>query len=148
MPSNMIDREGKQMSRLRTVAAVAIFLFGSTFLWFMPSFVGTGTSVDGAIWSIIQVLVVATVVGFAGVAWGLYKAMVWWKRLAIGASILGALVLPLWWIAVGSVSGVTNMASNLALHAIGIAVLLLVLLVPSLAQGLDRRLAAHSGGQP
>jgi hypothetical protein len=136
------------MSRFRTVAAVAIFLFGSTFLWLMPSFVGTGTTVDGAIWSVIQVLVVATVVGFAGAAWGLYKATTWWKSVTIGASILGALVLPLWWIAAGSDSGVTNLASNLALHAAGIVVLLLVLLVPSLAQGLDRRLAAHSGGQP
>jgi hypothetical protein len=43
---------------------------------------------------------------------------------------------------------VTNLASSLALQAIGIALLLLVLLVPSLAQGLDRRLAAYPGGQP
>jgi hypothetical protein len=135
------------MSRFRTVAAVAIFLFGSTFLWLMPSFVGTGTTVNGAIWSIIQVLVAATVVGFAGAAWGLYRATAWWKPVTIGASILGALVLPLWWFAASSVSGVTNLAANLALHAIGIAVLLLVLLVPSLAQGLDRRLTFHSGGQ-
>jgi hypothetical protein len=136
------------MSRFRTVAAVAILLFGSTFLWFMPSFLGTGTTVDGAIWSVIQVLLVATVVGFAGATWGLYKARARWKPVTIGASILGAPVLPLWWLAVSSVSGVTNLASSLALHAIGIAVLLLVLLVPSLAQGLDRRLAAHPGGQP
>jgi hypothetical protein len=84
---------------------------------------------------------VATVVGFAGAAWGLYKATAWWRPLAIGGSILGALVLPLWWIGVNSISGVTNMAANLALHAAGIAVLLLVLLVPSLARGLDRRFA-------
>jgi MFS-type transporter involved in bile tolerance (Atg22 family) len=38
---------------------------------------------------------------------------------------------------------VTNMAANLALHAIGIAVLLLVLLVPSLGRGVDRRLAGR-----
>ena len=39
-------------------------------------------------------------------------------------------MLPLWWIGVNSISGVTNMAANLALHAAGIAVLLLVLLSP------------------
>jgi hypothetical protein len=82
------------MSRFRTVAAVAILLFGSTFLWFTPSFLGTGATVDGAIWSIIQVLVLATVVGLAGAAWGLYQATAWWRPLAIGGSILGALVLP------------------------------------------------------
>ena len=35
----------------------------------------------------------------------------------------------------------TDIASNLALHAIGIAVLLLALLVPSLGRGIDRRVA-------
>jgi hypothetical protein len=78
---------------------------------------------------------------FVGAAWGLYKATTWWRPLAIGGSILGALVLLLWWVAVSSVDGVTNIAANLALHAIGIAVLLLVLLVPSLGRGVDRRVA-------
>jgi hypothetical protein len=131
------------MSRFKTAAAVAIFLFGTTFLWFMPSFLGTGATVEGAIWSIIQLLVLVTVVGFAGAAWGLYKATAWWRPVTIGASVLGALVLPLWWGAASSIAGVTNMAANLALHAAGIAVLLVVLLVPSLARSLDRRLAAH-----
>jgi|SRR5829696_820888 len=131
------------MARLRIAAAVVLFLFGSTFLWFMPSFLGTGTTVDGAIWSVIQLLVLVTVISYAGAAWGLYKATAWWRPMAIGASILGAVVLPLWWITVSSIVGVTNLASNLALHAAGIAVLLVGLLVPSLARGLDRRLAAH-----
>jgi hypothetical protein len=100
------------MFRFRTVAAGALLLFGTTFLWFMPSFLGTGTTVDGAMWSVIQLLVLATVVGYAGAAWGLYKATTWWRPLAIGGSILGALVL--------------------------------VLLVPSLGRGIDRRLAGHS----
>jgi hypothetical protein len=132
------------MSRFRTGATVAIFLFGTTFLWFMPSFLGTDTTVEGAIWSVIQLLVLATVIGYAGAAWGLYKVTALWRPLAIGGSIVGALVLVLWWTAVSSINGVTNMATNLALHGIGIAVLLLVLLVPSLGRGLDRRLA----GQP
>jgi hypothetical protein len=129
------------MSRFRTVAAGAILLFGTTFLWFMPSFLGTGTTVDRPMWSVIQLLVLATVVGYAGAAWGLYRTTTWWRLLAIGGSILGALVLVLWWLAVSSISGVTDIAANLALHAIGIAVLLLALLVPSLGRGIDRRLA-------
>jgi hypothetical protein len=131
------------MARFRTVAAAAIFLFGTTFLWFMPSFVGTNAVVEGASWSVIQLLVLATVIGYAGAAWGLYKATTWWRPLAIGGSVVGVLVLVLWWLAVSSLSGVTNMAANLTLHAIGIAVLLLVLLVPSLGRGVDRRLAGH-----
>ena len=127
------------MFRFRTVAAGALLLFGTTFLWFMPSFLGTATTVGGAMWSVIQFLVLATVAGYAGAAWGLYKATSWWRPLAIGGSALGTLVLMLWWLMVSSLSGVTNMVANLALHAIGIAVLLLVLLVPSLGRGIDRR---------
>ena len=129
------------MSRFRTVAAGALLLFGTTFLWFMPSFLGTATTVGGAMWSVIQLLVLATVVGYAGAAWGLYRATSWRRPLAIGGSAFGTLVLVLWWLMVSSLSGVTNMAANLALHAIGIAVLLLVLLVPSLGRGFDRRVA-------
>ena len=132
------------MARSRTVAAAAIFLFGTTFLWFMPSFLATGVTVEGASWSIIQLLVLVTVLGYAGAAWGLYKATTWWRGLALGGSMVGTLVLVLWWLAVSSLSGVTNLAANLGLHAVGIAVLLGVLLVPSLGRGSDRRLA----GQP
>jgi hypothetical protein len=131
------------MARFRTVAAAVIFLFGTTFLWFMPSVLGTGADVEGASWSVIQLLVLATVIGYVGAAWGLYKATAWWRPLVIGGSVLGTVVLVMWWLAISSLSGVTNMAANLALHAIGIAVLLVVLLVPSLGRGLDRRLAGH-----
>jgi hypothetical protein len=131
------------MAHLRTLAAGVIFLFGTTFLWFMPSFLGTGDTMEGIIWSVIQLLVLATMIGYGGAAWGRYKAATWWRPLAIGGSVVGTLVLGLWWLAVSPLSGVTNMAANLALHAIGIAVLLLVLLVPSLGRGVDRRLAGH-----
>jgi len=137
--------EGKEdaMAHSRRLAAGAIFLFGTTFLWFMPSFLGTGAEVEGAIWSVLQLLVLATVIGYVGAAWALYRATTWWRPLAIGGSVVGTMVLGLWWLAVNSLSGATNMAANLALHAIGIAVLLLVLLVPSLGRGFDRRLTGH-----
>jgi hypothetical protein len=100
----------------------------------------------GAIWSVIQLLVLATVVGYVGAAWGLSKATAWWRPLAIAGSTVGTLVLVLWSLAVSSLTGVTNMAANLALHALGIAVLLLVLLVPPLGRGIDRRLAGQRHG--
>jgi hypothetical protein len=131
------------MAWFRTVAAAAIFLFGTSFLWFMPSFLGTGADVEGAIWSIIQLLALAPVVGYVGAAWALYRARTWWRPLAIGGSVVGTMVLGLWWLAVNVLSGATNMAANLAMHAIGITVLLLVLLVPSLGRGFDRRLTGH-----
>ena len=130
------------MARFRTLAAGALFLFGTTFLWLMPSFLGAGAEVEGTVWSVIQLLVLATVIGYVGAAWGLYKATAWWRPLAIGGSIVGSVVLLVWWVAVSSLSGVTNLVANLALHAIGIAVLLLPL-VASLGRGLDRRLTGH-----
>jgi hypothetical protein len=54
------------MAHLRTLAAGVIFLFGTTFLWFMPSFLGTGTEAEGTIWSVIQLLVLATMIGYGG----------------------------------------------------------------------------------
>jgi hypothetical protein len=87
-----------------------------------------------------------TVVVFAAAGWGVRRARAWWRPLAITGAIVGAAVLPVWWIAVSSISGVTSVAANLALHAAGIAVLLAVLLVPSLTRRLDRRLTTHLGG--
>jgi hypothetical protein len=146
LESNTIKWKEDAMARFRTLAAGAIFLFGTTFLWFMPSFLGTGTTANGTIWLVIQLLVLATVVGYGGAAWGLYRATAWWRPLAIGGSVVGTLVLVLWWLTVSSMSGVTNMAANmaanLALHAIGIAVLLAVV-TRSLGRGLDRRLTGH-----
>jgi hypothetical protein len=83
------------MARFRRVAAAAIFLFGTTFLWFLPSFLGTGTDAEGASWSVIRLLVLAILIGYVGAAWGLYKAATWWRPLAIGGSVVGSLMLVL-----------------------------------------------------
>jgi hypothetical protein len=95
LESNTVERRESWMSRFRTAAAVAILLFGSTFLWFMPSFLGTGTNVEGALRSVIQLLVLATVAGYAAAAWGLHRMTAWWRPLATGGSIVGTLVLAL-----------------------------------------------------
>ena len=68
LESNTIKWKEDAMARFRTLAAGAIFLFGTTFLWFMPSFLGTGTTANGTIWLVIQLLVLATVVGYGGAA--------------------------------------------------------------------------------
>ena len=46
----------------------------------------------------------------------------------------------------GSISGVTNLVPNLALHVARVTVLLLVLLIASLGRRLDHLLASHRGG--
>src|SRR5215211_5270717 len=50
---------------------------------------GNRADVEGAIWSVIQLLVLATVIGYAGAAWGQSKATAWWRPLVIGGSVSG-----------------------------------------------------------
>jgi hypothetical protein len=126
---------------------VAIFAFGTTFLWFMPSFLGPGATANGPIWSLVQLLVVVTVATLALAAWGVYKASACWKPVAIAGAIAGTAVLAVWGIAASAISGVTNMATNLGLHAIGLTLLLLALLRPLRGRGLNRRLGAHPGSR-
>jgi hypothetical protein len=47
---------------------------------------------------------------------------------------------------VSSISRVTNLVPNLALHVAGVTVPLLVLLIASPARRLDHLLASHRGG--
>jgi hypothetical protein len=112
----------------------------------MSSFLGTGTTVHAAIWSVIQALALATVVVFTGARLGPGQGQKVADAARHRGSVVGMVVLFLWWSAVSSIGGVTNVVTNLALHAARIAVILLVLLIPSLARRLDRLLAAYPAG--
>jgi hypothetical protein len=125
------------------VVAVAVALFGTTFLWLMPSFQDDAVAGDGGRWTVVQLLVVSTVVGFAAAAWALHRALAWWRPAAIAAAVVGLAVLPIWWVAVSDVAGATNVAANLAVHAVGSAVVLASLLVPRLDDRVERRLHVH-----
>jgi len=128
------------MSRTRNLAAGV--LFGTTFLWLMPSFLGDGDDVRGAQWSVIQFVVVLTVTGFAAAALGLWKGKQWWRLVAIGSAIVGLAGTVLWWFAVRALAGVPNVGPNLIIHGTGSAVVLLVLLSPGFSSRLERRLQA------
>jgi hypothetical protein len=52
------------MFTIRNVGAVALFLFGTTFLWLTPSFASQGVSTKGLAWSITQVLSLVTLALF------------------------------------------------------------------------------------
>jgi hypothetical protein len=58
------------MFTIRNIGGVALFLFGTTFLWLTPTFATRG-STKGAMWSVTQVLSLATVAGFTIATWGL-----------------------------------------------------------------------------
>ena len=48
------------MFTVRNLGGVALFLFGTTYLWLTPAFAGPGVPTTGVAWSITQVLVLVT----------------------------------------------------------------------------------------
>jgi hypothetical protein len=114
------------MFSFRNVFALVLFLFGTTFLWLTATW--TGSSATGTIWTVVQVLAFATIIGFAAGAWGVFKQTSWWQPIVIVSSIIGLIVLIPYSIG-ASLLGVANIWTNVALHTIGSIVVLLVLLV-------------------
>ena len=45
------------MVAVRSALSAILFLFGSSFLWFLPHFLRPGTRPDGPMWAVIQVVV-------------------------------------------------------------------------------------------
>jgi hypothetical protein len=60
----------------------------------------------------------------------------WWEGAAVSAAALGVLVLVPYWIAADR-AGETTPAFNVAIHALGDAGVLLLLLVPTLESWVD-----------
>jgi hypothetical protein len=125
-------RPGKKWLTWRNTGSAALFLYGTTFLWLTAAFAGTPKPPAGTAWSITNVLVVATILGFTVAAWGVYKVTSWWERLAIGSAVFGFTPLIPYWIAAHAVSGSGTAAYVIGIHVVGNATVLVLLLVPSL----------------
>ena len=119
------------MFTVRNLGGVALFLFGTTFLWLTPAFAGRGVSTKGALWSVTQVLCLVTLAGFTVATWGLFTRASWWEAVAVASAVLGAVVLVPYWIAAHSAGEVTPWF-NVVVHAVGDAGVLLLLTVPAL----------------
>jgi hypothetical protein len=116
---------------IRNMGGVALFLFGTTFLWLTPSFAGQGVSTKGLWWSVTQVLALVTMAGFTCATWGVFAHASWWEPVAIGSAVLGVVVLVPYWIAADR-AGETTPWWNVLVHAAGDAGVLALLLVPAL----------------
>ena len=126
---------------IRNLGGVALFLFGTTYLWLTPMFASREVSTRGIWWSITQILAFVTLLGFAIATWGLFKKSSWWDGLAIGSAVLGLVVLIPYWIAAHS-SGETTPWFNVLIHAIGAVGVLVLLMVPPLAHWVDGHVMA------
>jgi hypothetical protein len=133
--------EVNAMLTMRNLGGVALFLFGTTYLWLTPMFAGRGISTKGILWSITQVLAFLTLLGFTIATWGLFKKSSWWDSVAIASAVLGLVVLIPYWIAAHS-SGESTPGWNVLVHAVGAIGVLILLTVPALASWVDSHVMA------
>jgi hypothetical protein len=106
------------MFTIRNIGGVALFLFGTTFLWLTPEFATRGIPTSGAWWSITRILALVTLLGFAVATWGLFRQAAWWDSLAIAAAILGMVTLVPYWLA-AQPSGDPGRWMNALVHILG-----------------------------
>ena len=131
------------MFTIRNLGGVALFLFGTTFVWLTPSFATQGVPTKGVAWSITQILALATLALFTAATWGLFTKAGWWEPLAIIAAAIGLLVLIPYWLA-ASHAGEVNPGFNVIIHALGSLGVWILLLIPSLEQWVDSHVLAGS----
>lgn len=128
------------MFTVRNVFALALFLFGTTFLWLTSAFLGDKhAAATGAVWTVVQVGAILLIVGFAAAAWGLIRETSWWEPLALVSALGGLIVLIPYGIGASDLVA-ANIWTNLAFHALGSVAVLVVLLVPPAHAWLRHRL--------
>jgi hypothetical protein len=108
------------MFTIRNMGGVALFLFGTTFLWLTPAFASQGVSTKGVAWSVTQVGALVTLALFTAATWGLFAKAGWWEVVAAATTAtVGFLVLIPYWLA-ASHAGEPNPGFNVLIHARGI----------------------------
>jgi hypothetical protein len=131
------------MFTIRNLGGVALFLFGTTFLWLTPSFASPGVSTKGVAWSITQVLALVTLALVTAATWGLFTKAGWWEAVAVVAAAVGFAVLVPYWIAARH-AGEVSPGFNVLVHALGSVGVLVLLLVPTLERWVDGHVLAGS----
>ena len=129
------------MFTIRNLGGVALFLFGTTYLWLAPMFATGGIPTKSIWWSMTRVLAFATLLGFTIATWGLFKTTAWWDSLAVTSAVLGLVVLIPYWIAAHS-SGEITPWWNVLVHALGAIGVLVLLTVPLLESWVDGHVMA------
>lgn len=129
------------MFSFKTWVALGLFLFGTTFLWMTRDFLAHPREGAGAVWSVIQVLVLLAIAGFAVAAWVVFKEASWWEPVAIVSAIVGLAALVPYMIGVRQIgdAGDAGVQMNIAIHTVGIAVVVVAVLVPVVHDWIVRR---------
>ena len=129
------------MFTMRNIGGVALFLFGTTFLWLTPAFATQGLKTGGAMWSVTNGLALLAVAGFTVATWGLFRQASWWEPVALASTVVGVAVLGPYWLAARH-AGETTPAFNVFVHGLGDAGVFVLLLVPSLERWVSGHVVA------
>lgn len=124
------------MFTIRNMGGVALFLFGSTFVWITPEFATRGIPNTGSWWAVARVLALLTILGFAVATWGLFQKASWWEVMAIASALIGLVAVIPYWVAAHQ-AGEATPWFNVLIHALGSAGVLILLTVPSLQRWVD-----------
>jgi len=129
---------------MRTFAAVAMFLFGTTFLWLTAAFAGRASPPTGPAWSVVDVAVLVAVAGFTLAAWGLYRDRSWWEVVAVASAVVGLVAVVPFLIGMRQIDADfadLGVQINIWLHVLGGVVVLAVTRAPVVAEWFDGRLS-------
>lgn len=87
-------------------------------------------------------MVLVAIVGFSVAAWVVFKEASWWEPVAFGSAIVGLAALIPYLIGIRKVgdAGDAGVQMNIAIHAVGIAAVFVVVLVPLVHDWIARRI--------
>ena len=92
------------MFTIRNLGGVALFLFGTTYMWLTPLFAkNAGAATQTVLWSVVMVLCVITMAGFTVATWALFAKASWWSAVAVASAIAGLVVLIPYWVAANAI---------------------------------------------
>jgi hypothetical protein len=134
----------EEMFTFKNIVAIGLFLFGTTFLWMTASFTGKTPPPEGSLWTIENILALVAVIGFSAAAWGVFKDLALWEPVAVASATVGLIaVIPyivgLTQIDVGFAD--LGVQINLAMHVLGSAAVLALVLVPAANEWFTARLS-------
>ena len=121
------------MFTIRNLGGISLLLAGTTWLWLTPALASRGVSTSGVLWAITRLLCLLTLGSFCVATAGLFTRQSWWETAAMVSAAIGLLTLiPYWLAAQTGGEPVGTIAWNSFVHALMVAGVFTLLLVPQL----------------